>query len=286
METVFMSVKEWIGVRDNPIQRDTKRHAAKALRGHLREAAETHAAVAAARLPGGELIKLDGHTRSLLWENGKLTAPKVLTVNVYAVESEAGAIALYKTFDNASATEGAGDRLSGAFRQSNISPKSRLLTQGGITTALSMIDPDAVVYTSVATWRQELIALDDLGTDHRAMPSVLVCAALITQRLRGPRSMDFWRLYIAGGGTRIDGKSCGVDALARLVADLRARGMLAVNEALKKDQAGKAISCCDAWLEGRVYAGGVKSTDFAEQIALIKRSTACAPATKGGPRVY
>lgn len=37
----------------------------------------------AAALPGGRLIKLDGHTRAFLWASGQLQKPPCVYVRVY-----------------------------------------------------------------------------------------------------------------------------------------------------------------------------------------------------------
>jgi hypothetical protein len=95
------------------------------------------------------------------------------------------------------------------------------------------------------------------------MPSTLICAALMTLRRHGKKALDFWNLYAAGRGTRIDGKSCGVDELTRIVNMLRAKKMLATGmPSQRRAQAGRAISCCEAWLQGRMYSEKAKTTDF------------------------
>jgi len=263
MKLIELTVAQWADVQDNPIQRNTAEHAKKAIRGHLRNASPTHSLVAAALLPDGAMVKLDGHTRSALWQDGRLEAPKTVYVAVHSVQGMAHAMELYKQFDNPAATENAGDRLNGALRLHALAAKNRLLTQGGITSALGMIDQTKSVYKMVGEWKDELELLDELSASPAAMPSTLICAALLTLRKHGAKALDFWRLYAAGGGTRIDGKSCGVDELTRIVADLRARKQLATGSAnSRQSQAGRAISCCDAWLQGRNYTVGAKPTDL------------------------
>lgn len=263
MKFIQMTPAQWADVQDNPIQRNTDEHAKKAVRGHLRTASPAHELVVAALLPDGTMVKVDGHTRSALWQDGRLEAPSTLQVVVHTVPSMAVAMELYKHYDNPGAVENAGDRLSGAFRLHGLVAKNRLLTQGGITTALSIIDDRKPVYEMVGEWKDELELLDEVDASLTAMPSTLICAALLTLRKHGAKALDFWRLYAAGGGTRIDGKSCGVDELTRIVADLRARKQLATGGANSRQaQAGRAISCCDAWLHGRNYAVGAKTTDL------------------------
>ncbi len=72
-----MLVEDWIKVTPNPIQRDTEKHAAKAK--HLLTPHPTHSVVHAAELPNGKLIKLDGHTRALIWKRKDVVPPVQVT---------------------------------------------------------------------------------------------------------------------------------------------------------------------------------------------------------------
>lgn len=273
-ERINMTPAEWHLVRDNPIQRDTRKHAAKAEKGHLKKLVETHCDVSAARLPDGKLIKLDGHTRDLLWHENRLTAPDMLSVRIYPVQSELDAIRLYKYFDNQAAVENASDRLSGAYRHFSIEPKHRLLTHGGVSSAFIILNPNSRdIYAAVADWSGELITLDTLDASPKIMPSPLIAAALATfrkhrrkQKARGNDGrtpLQFWREYIAGMGVRQDGKSCGVDQLTRIVSELRAKKILGTGAtAMRENQAGRAISCCEAWINNRTFTVSAKATDI------------------------
>ena len=42
------------------------------------------------------------------------------------------------------------------------------------------------------------------------------------------------------------------------------------------NQAGRAISCCDKWLQGRLYAGSAKTTDFRSYLDGLKGKKAAA----------
>ncbi|HOW46207.1 MAG TPA: hypothetical protein P5305_01325 [Rubrivivax sp.] len=265
MKTIQMTPSQWAAVANNPIQRDTEAHAAKAARDHLARPAKTHQKVAAARLPDGSLVKLDGHTRSLMWGDGRLVAPPFVYVDVYDADSMGEVMELYKQYDYRGSVEGAVDKLSGAYRLHGISPSTALLTKGAVTTALRVIRWQENIYEMVGEWKPELLALDEIGATYRIMPTPIIVAALATLRVRGEKASSFWRVYVAGAGSRTNGASCGADALSRLVTDLRLRGVLASSK-LNKDQAGKAISCCEAWINNRLMTGGVKATDLASYI--------------------
>lgn len=98
-----MSVDEWIEVTDCPVQRDTKRHAEKAKKKHLKTKSRTQSLVSAAKL-NNQLIKVDGHTRAFCWKNNWLGRPlkDCLDVAVYPCETLEEVIALYHSFDTQS----------------------------------------------------------------------------------------------------------------------------------------------------------------------------------------
>jgi hypothetical protein len=260
--SIQMTPHQWALVKDNPIQRDTVAHAKKAENAHLKKSSSAQLIVHAAILPDQSLIKLDGHTRSLLWQEGRLSAPEAVHVMLHKVSSIEDAIELYKHFDNPSATENAGDRLSGAYRKHALTPTSWLLRHGGITSALNLLGSSPNVYDAVGVWKQELQLLDEMDAHNSVMPGPLIAAALATLRKHGPKALDFWRLYAAGGGTKVDGHSCGAQELHRVVLELRARHQLVGGWKTRMLQAGKAVSCCEAWLCNRTFTVGAKSTDF------------------------
>ena len=106
---IVMDVDDFIKIQDNPIQRDTVRHAKKASKFHLKKYHDSHRVVAIGRLIGSKIQwKVDGHTRAYLWamigEDG-LTAPKTVFVDVYHVKDEKEVVELYRCFDNRNAVE-------------------------------------------------------------------------------------------------------------------------------------------------------------------------------------
>lgn len=262
MKHIEMTSTQWAAVRDNPRQRDTHAHAAKATRrgGHLTKLSPVHASVAAAELPGGDLVKLDGHTRSLLWSDGRLSAPAVLSVTVYPVGSLDEAKALYTTFDSASSAEGAKDRLAGAYRESGINPKSTLLKQGGMTSALSSLHRGGV-YEAVAAWRSEILALDSLQTHKKALPGGAVLGALAILRKRRDFAMEFLALVVTDAGSRVPDGSCGIDAICRHLKTKPQSG-----EAAKLDTAERFIGAFEGWLSGKLFKNSPRRVSLSEYL--------------------
>ncbi len=267
--TKVFTVKEWNRVADNPRQRDTHEHAKKAARDHLKEFSPAQQVVHVGRLPNGHLVKLDGHTRALMWSDGRLEAPSEITAMVYSISSMDEAAKLYTHFDNQSAVEGARDRLKGAFREAGIFPSGPLLLHGGVMSAFNLMFSRSSredIYWRIKEWKPELLVIDTIEATTFAVPAPVLCACMLTIRKHGQRATEFWKLYGAGGGTRIDGESCGVDELTRIVSDARARKQLGANRPQSTKQCGRAISCCEAWIAGRNFTTGAKVTDMANYI--------------------
>lgn len=271
---IIMSPAQWAGVPDNPIQRDTQRHAERAKRAHLRHPSPVHRFVSAARLPDGKLVKLDGHTRSLLWQTGELAAPPFVCVTAHDVEDLQEAAELYKTFDASSAAENASDKLSGAYRSAGFTPRSALLTSGGITSALKLLNggPAADIYEAFNDWLDELRALDGIdGLTKRNMPASLIAAALLTIRVHLGAAREFWIAYAGGAGTRVDGVSDGIDELMRTVERARAARRLSGNSNLI-ELAARAVSCVEAFANGRTFRSGARAIDLSAYIAAARRA--------------
>jgi hypothetical protein len=192
-----MTVAKWIAVKDNPIQRDTERHAARAK--HLLNPKDTHAAVSAAELPDGTLIKLDGHTRALLWARNQVTPPAAVTVTIYPVKNLAGAEDLYKTFDAKEAMETMADKITGGYHRAGFKPESTYLSSAQITNALriawrglhatSVDDVVKVeVYDIIEEFLPELVQFDTFSVTNHAngkikIPGAVFGAFLLSYRM-------------------------------------------------------------------------------------------------------
>lgn len=261
-----MTVNQWAEVIDNPRQRNTAAHALKASKKHLKIASPAHARVCAARLPGGDLIKLDGHTRSLLWTSGALTAPPVVYVDLIAVKSIQEAKELYSHYDSANATENATDRMFGAFRESGVSMQSGLIASCLHTSALrNLASPGSTIYQTVKAWKREIELLDSVGAGRRSINAGMVLGALCVLRVRNERAIPFIYAVVHDMGERNEHGSDGVDAIVR-----HAKGRKTTGEAEIQDMAGRFITACESWLAGNLFKQSVRPTSFA--IYLQKRS--------------
>jgi hypothetical protein len=137
VKTIKMTPQQWHEVLPNPRQRDTENRSRKA--GHLRVLRDTHKTVFAAQLPGGALVKLDGHTRGYMWAHGLAEKPSNVDVVVIPVESMAEAKELYSHYDSDQTVEKARDKMFGAYREVAMSPVSGLIKAGPMTSALKKL---------------------------------------------------------------------------------------------------------------------------------------------------
>lgn len=280
-----MTVEEWFEVSDNPIQRNTELHAKKARNKHLKAASPTHARVSAAQLPSGEVYKLDGHTRSLLWKEQSLDAPKILYVDVYHVDNLQQVEDLYKQFDNPTAGEVASDKLHGAFRLHGFQPKSTLVVHGGVTSAIQLLENDNGrssspfnIYTQVTPWVSALREIDGCQFSNGQFVSGLMAAMLLSTQIYGPSALDFWKAYANDEGTKAKGIKCPVQALTDLINEKRNKKQLGGRYQMQ-EIASKAISCFEMWRSGGSYTTGVKQTDLR---AYMQKKLKADPALKAG----
>lgn len=266
-----MTVKEWIAVQDNPIQRDTERHAARAK--HLLAPLPIHAIVYAAELPNGQLVKLDGHTRALLWKRNQVRQPPEVLVNILAVKSMDEAKDLYKTLDNKVAVETSQDIISGALHGISFVPESSLLKKGSFTTALRVsynavvlqkIQRQTDIYSIVKFWTPELVALDVLDMHPNDLTTGQVAAFILTYRKHNDRILPFWRAVAGDGGMKIDGKMDGVQALQEFrLSRLKKYGGSAV-----EDMCSRALTAAEGWLEDKTFTSHPRPTEIAYYLGI------------------
>lgn len=263
MKAIKMTPEQWHKVPPNPRQRDTETRAGRA--AHLKTLHPTHKTVFAAELPGGDLVKLDGHTRGYMWVNSLAERPSSVNVIVMPVKSMAEAKELYGHYDSDKTVEKARDKVFGAFREVGITPTSGLIKSGPLTSALKKLG-NADIYTLARQWKYEIEAIDTLGIPAGKFSAGLLLGALVFVRVRADRGLEFVGLVATDAGTRDENGSDGVDAICRHAYGPSSKA----GEAVIRDTAGRFISAGEAWLAGRRYKQAVKVTDIREYIARAK----------------
>lgn len=232
---------DYITIPENPVQRDTKNRALKANvgKGHLRFPHPSHTTVSIALLISNKNIKtseltikelldmiksddykkvkLDGHTRSYLWERNLLIKPDILVCAVYFVDEIEQAKDFYRAYDSKNATETPKDRLYSALRDAfTYPPKSTIWKKTGAKVAIEVAFynnasmPDEKLINIHKTDRiacHVLQTVDNCNLLNIKALNASVMAAMFLSILRdGASALGFWIDFSHGKGVLNEGQ--------------------------------------------------------------------------------
>lgn len=232
---IEMTAADWLGVPSNPRQRDEQVRIEKNRIDHLLTFDETHREVAMGILPDGRRYKVDGHTRAAVWRLGLVQPPKSLFVTTYMCADESAVEQLYDRYDSSFATETGTDRVTGAFREAGICPKSPMLREGGISTAARSLyhfimhtAPDKktkslAINECVKLFSKEIMLLDSIPPTRALFPTGIVMGALLTLGNNPTQGVKFWNAYASDSGWKDGGRVDAVQALRERLDKLRGK---------------------------------------------------------------
>ena len=234
-----MSVATWIALPGHPRKRDTARQARK---GHWQTVQRVHGAaleslrwVVAAELDG-TLIKVDGHTRALLWAEGELPAPAEVLATVYRCKDLRELNELHAAFDTQSAAETVFDKVTGAFSEQGLVLTSKRLRSGTIADALSIATrgvargqdaeggtgDDFDVYDAVALYADELRLLDTVNPQNETFYTGLLAAALLSLAC-DQSTLEFFRAISNGRGQTRAGLMDPIAGVLNIISKMKNR---------------------------------------------------------------
>jgi hypothetical protein len=261
-----MTPAEWALIPSNPRQRDTELHAKIAIK-YLEVPVPPHVEVKMGQLPEGSKWKLDGHTRSYLWQLKAIPVPAQLDVAIYELKSIQEVIEAYDWFDNAMAAERSSDVIQGAFRANGLHPKSHMLRVGRINVALKrlfrMVNEDYansqwhydMIYEAVKFFARQIMQLDELEPTQSLFPPGVSMAVLITLRNDPNDALRFWRSYAAQRGVKDGNQMDAVQALIEGVQTAKLRATK-VHADYVNDMFSRAIAAFFVFQAGQAYAVG------------------------------
>lgn len=255
-----MTPEKWIAVMPNPRQRPTAAHAIKAAKKHLKNYSVTQDTVFAAALPGGKLVKLDGHTRAHLWEQGLLAKPPCIYVRVYLAKNMEEAKELYTHFDTRDQSETQLDICGGALEEHSVDAQSGLIKNKANTSALTKLESsNKSIYQIVGAWRREIKALDDVGFSKNALRAGGVLGALVILRFFPLESASLFLSKIQRDeGTKNEAGSDSVQ-MFRKVHDAKGEGH---SEQQIWDLAGRTVALYKGFVLGKRYFQCPPSVDI------------------------
>ncbi len=227
------NVDDFIALKPHPLQRPTKQHALRQLKGgHFKEYHPTHGRVVTGNIKGQVTIYIvDGHSRGYLWEHDLLEQPKELLSDHYECDTREEFIDLYKTFDSDTAVERNGQKIHGAFGYYGFHPrKPYMFSVGGMTGAMRVMafpskygdDRALSIYDLVEPWIPSLKQIDALDPYfiHTLFPGFVTVAMLMSVKRDGNGALSFWQAYHDDEGSKTKVSKDGIFAARELQAAL------------------------------------------------------------------
>ena len=259
-----MSYQEWVALPDHPRQRNTEMHARRARRSHLKKDDPVHQDVLALQGPDGVLYKLDGHTRTFLWESGHLKKPKTLRVNLRIADSLQSFMDAYYKVDTGGAGKSSAQNLYGMCQERGLQFQSTKLRNGYFTSALDVAWGSRTRQMENATfahklddWKEELLLADSCGIRNKDKNGV-VAAMLLSFRRYGDVVKPFWEGYIQDRGMKFGKEKDAVEAAAEAVRNSEVLGSQSLLDLVER-----LLSCVVAWKEGRIFKLPARPTKIA-----------------------
>jgi hypothetical protein len=263
---VEMEVADWIALPSHPRQRDTKRQAAKPHFELARRASdavkESLSWVVAAEFRG-QIWKVQGHARALLWNIGSLESPRAVYATVFRCSTWQALLDLYTSFDSKDAAETAIDRVIGAYRQHGLDLKSKRLRYGMIADALWLAlrgvarktdtgaqssHDDLDVYQAVGVFRNELIMLDSVSPDPDVFQTGVVAAALLGLAIN-PEGLPFFAALAKNEGCKKGSMLDPVEATRQLIEGVKKSRSSWVRSS-HEELCGKTLRAYSIWSRG------------------------------------
>jgi hypothetical protein len=263
--TAEMTVGQWAALPDHLRQRDTALQArkahwelARAARGAALEALRW---VVAGELDG-QLYKVDGNTRGLLWSTGKLPDPGSVFATVYRCRTREELNELYSTFDNPSAAETMFDRVTGAYREQGLTLRSKRLRNGTIVDALSIAvrgvtragaAEELDIYEAVRIFAPELRALDTANPQPETFHTGIVSAALLSLALDAS-TLEFFQRLSHARGSKKDGLLDPIEGILWIIEKIKKHGS-GHDKSRQEQLCATTLGAVALWVKGESAPG-------------------------------
>lgn len=225
-KTMLLRLDQWSIIPDFPKQRDTENRAKRAsktyLSGPWNPAWDT---VAAAVFPDGNMVKLDGHTRSYLWDAGIIAFPPngKVTCHVYPVESLQEAERLYVSFNSAASSKNTADFIFGEMRSLGLLDQLQtpFLRRANLAEALRFATGIQDPQKAIGVAQDALLLFDSFHPKKNFFRSAILGAALLTIRAHGTKALEeFWIPYNQRDFERRGNRTNGPGAIEERNRDL------------------------------------------------------------------
>ena len=248
-ESILMHPSEFISIEDNPRQRNTRKQAAKAIKRHLKEGHDVHAKVNIGQLPCGTQYKLDGHTRALLWQDGRLSAPARLSADIWECRDVEQVEALYLTFDNRDAAEQNNALLFGSLRSCGLEIQSGLLQNSGLYAALQhLFGAKDIALDLPQVIVPALRLIDEQDFSGHRINSGQLAAMIATFYRDGDKAAPFWIKHIEDEGIKKGKEWDGVYGLQVVMERLQKMGF---GREVSRQTMRRSLSCYTSYQQNK-----------------------------------
>lgn len=206
-----MPLSEFMQMKRHPGERD-ERARAVLVASLLRSGMMADAYHVAAYELDGQLYKLNGHTRALVWASWPPEQqPKFVTCTIFRVTSEREAEELYRHFDNWNSVKGGTDYIRSSLiahigfgyadipilKGGNLTTPVTILSGHGFSKGKAGLSPD-VVDETIRTWLPALRQVIDMRLDPKKMRSPMLAAAIMTAAAHRDAVSIFWEDICSG----------------------------------------------------------------------------------------
>ena len=276
---VTMPWQAWAKLPNHPRQRDVEQHAKASHWDKLKSPPPVLAGVlrrvTAAEFEG-RWYKVDGHTRTYLWERGDLEPPETVEIVLYRPTTRQELNDLYAAFDAASAAQSQHDKVWGAIQEAGLELQSARLKRGFLTTALQValhgFDLGKGLptkrgfdeYEAISLFARELKALDGVDPKWEAFTSGVIAAGLIGLTI-DPAQTDFWSLLARQQGSMQLGKRDPIEGVLELIRETRQR-----KEFSYDDHAQLCARVLNGWSSFRNFSPDHERYWFKRRVRMIE----------------
>lgn len=272
ISTEIITFAQWVKLRTFGSQRDHETRSK--IPFHINKfigMLATHLCVSAVSLPNGDMFKLDGHTRTLIWIALGIQPENVLCT-IYAAKNMNEAKLLYLSIDAKRSEKNSSDEIFSAMREGNFEPLSPLIKSCKFNEALTIAAKAACrsypKMRQVTDMLPTLRLFDGVMPTSKIFPTPIAAAALLSIMRDKEDAAEFWKEYAKGEWK--DGS-----ALSVLNAFINDENTAWGNRQANLDVAGKCLAVYLKWKEN---PHGEFESDYPYQlrgstvISLIKAS--------------
>ena len=225
-----ISLEQYMSYDENPIQRKTGLRLSGAKKNHLKKFKAPHAVIMVAEYPewqNKQRVLIDGHTRRACIRDGHfppMDVPETFLANVFSINNQEQAEALYEMFDNKASVETSSDKNYSVMKSLGYEFQSERFQKPTDLGAVSQLCCDKVgagdTKEWMRLWKEELMELDSYNIPKGKVkgspkfltaPVIAVGLQLINKKF--PNVKDFLMKIRDDGGRKSGATKCGVQHL-------------------------------------------------------------------------